>query len=286
MGHNNNNNSSRELAKILKNSGKMSTGTKILLAVGFVVIVVVLLYIIYPDLFTVKKEGEDCEKEGGDSRGIYKINKNKKCVLDSCVTNWEVSGKKCVKVKTPVDAAPPAAPPAAPAAVDKSLKYSRLGGASGVGVVLEGDLGSLAPMSYTNDDLAPCYEACDADAACGGITIDDSTCYFKANSGSTYQGGPYDGVSYKFYTHKDRRSHMLEGVSGSTTSSGGDAFDGDAQACRIACMNDPGCIGITHVATDTTSQCYGKTTPVGTGGVTMATPPADETWTYFEKNSV
>jgi hypothetical protein len=70
-----------------------------------------------PDIFKLKKEGDDCEIDNGDSRGTYEIDSKGKCVLKSCDSGWKVDGKKCTKIlesiggdKVPQAPAPAPAP--------------------------------------------------------------------------------------------------------------------------------------------------------------------------------
>ena len=71
-----------------------------LLIAGIVIffgLILLILWAVNPNIFKSKKEGKKCEVDDPDPRGIYKYDEDKECVLDSCVSGWEVDGEECVE---------------------------------------------------------------------------------------------------------------------------------------------------------------------------------------------
>jgi|TARA_R110000851_G_C12998370_1_gene558047 hypothetical protein len=72
----------------------------IIIVFGLIILIgtgVLIAWLINPNIF--KSEGDECEIEDGDTKGNYKVNNKKECVLTSCKSGWDMSGDTCVKEK-------------------------------------------------------------------------------------------------------------------------------------------------------------------------------------------
>jgi len=137
-------------------SNKSNKGPSIIKSIlglgAFIGVVVLLVWVINPDLFKTKKKGETCTKKDGDTNGIYKYDKDGNCVLSGCKSGWKVDGSTCVKkqVVTISSAGPSAGPGPADPTVPTTAVISSPGQNKAVGVTYTCPTGQVSGCNVNN----------------------------------------------------------------------------------------------------------------------------------------
>tara|TARA_Y100000389_G_C17278497_1_gene421680 strand:+ start:13 stop:660 length:648 start_codon:yes stop_codon:yes gene_type:complete len=90
--------------KISNGNGGGGAINGVMLVGGIIVffgVILLIIRLVNPDIFSGAKEGDKCSPKDKDIRGNYEIDSDKKCVLKSCISGWESTGTECVKTVAP-----------------------------------------------------------------------------------------------------------------------------------------------------------------------------------------